>query len=56
MTHLRYFKESDNIFTYCEEIYSNPNQAVQIAKFNEIINFRKISAGTQLLFPPLERI
>ena len=37
MTHLRYFKESDNIFTYCEEIYSNPNQAVQIAKFNEII-------------------
>jgi hypothetical protein len=56
MTHLRYFKESDNIFTYCEEIYSNPNQAVQIAKFNEIINFRKIPAGTQLLFPPLERI
>ena len=56
MTHLRYFKESDNIFTYCEEIYSNPNQAVQIAKFNEIINLRKIPAGTQLLFPPLERI
>ncbi|MEO5583029.1 MAG: hypothetical protein ABIR66_10065 [Saprospiraceae bacterium] len=56
MTHLRYFKESDNIFKYCEEIYSNPDQAVQIAKVNEIINFRKIPAGSLLVFPPLERI
>lgn len=56
MTHLRYFKESDNIFEFCEEIYSNPSQAVQIAKVNEIINFRKIPAGSMLLFPPLERI
>lgn len=55
MTHIRYFKESDNIFMFCEEIYSDPNQAIQIARVNEVINFRNIPPGTQLLFPPLER-
>ena len=56
LSHIRFFTDSDNIFVFCDEIYANTNQAVQIARINNIVNFRNIPPGTQVLFPPFERL
>lgn len=53
LTKERTVKASDNLLTLCEEIYETPDYYLEVAKANRLTNFRKIKAGTELIFPPL---
>lgn len=53
MTHVHTFKDGDKLTNMCYEIYDDPSYYLQIAKINNIPNFRHIKPGTQIVFPPL---
>jgi len=54
MTHVKTFREGDNILSMSREVYGDSKYFVQVAKYNNLINFRNIAPGTQLVFPPLK--
>lgn len=53
MTHVHTFREGDKLPNMCNDIYDSPNYYIQIAKLNNLSNFRNIKPGTQIVFPPL---
>ncbi|MDB4539847.1 hypothetical protein N9231_05445 [Saprospiraceae bacterium] len=53
MTHVHTFKEGDKLTNMCKDIYDDSSYYIQIAKLNKLSNFRNISPGTRLVFPPL---
>ena len=53
MTHLRFPNQSDTLYNYCAKIYGDPKYAIQVAQFNQLVNFRKLNPGQKLEFPPL---
>lgn len=53
MTHLRYARDGDNIPLLAYEIYRLPEEYVKIARYNNIVNFRRLSTGQKIFFPPL---
>ncbi|MCF0074340.1 hypothetical protein LZD49_27905 [Dyadobacter sp. CY261] len=53
LTRKRTVKASDNLLTLCDEIYETPHYYLEVAKANGLTNFRKIKAGTELMFPPV---
>ena len=55
MTHLRTIKSGDSLPVLCDEIYGSPKYYLQVAKANNIVNFRNIPPGKQVLFPRLEK-
>ncbi|MGQ8364222.1 peptidoglycan-binding protein [Glaciecola sp. 1036] len=55
LTHSRVFKAGDSLPNLCHEIYGNAALYTQVAKLNALHQFRNISPGTRLLFPPLEK-
>lgn len=48
-------KAGDTIPALCQEYYDDPSYCMDIAKVNNLVNFRNVKPGTQLLFPPLGR-
>jgi|GEM_PF-843466 len=54
MTHVKTFREGDNILSMSREVYGDSKYFVQVAEYNDLINFRNIKPGTQLIFPPLK--
>lgn len=52
-THLRFPDQSDTLANYCANIYGDPKYVIQAAKFNRLVNFRKLKPGRRLEFPPL---
>jgi hypothetical protein len=55
LTRKRQVKSSDNILTLCEEVYEKPDYYLEVAKANNLSNFRRIEAGKELLFPPVAK-
>lgn len=55
LTHLKTVRIGDNITQMCKDVYDDPKYYVEIAKANELVNFRNLRLGDQLLFPPLEK-
>jgi len=53
MSHLKTIKEGDKIPLICDEIYEDPTYYIQIAELNGLTNFRNVSTGKQIIFPPL---
>jgi hypothetical protein len=53
MSHLQVIKDGDKIPLICNDIYDDPTYYVQIAELNGLTNFRNVSIGKKLLFPPL---
>jgi hypothetical protein len=53
MTHIITFKAGDTIPHLCYRIYGDGAYYLQIARINNITNFRDIKPGTSLHFPPL---
>ena len=53
MSHLQVMKDGDKIPLICNDIYSDPTYYIQIAELNGLTNFRDVSIGKKLLFPPL---
>ena len=53
LTHIRLVRQGDRLPLMCYEIYNDSSLYLQVAKVNNITNFRKIQPGQQIFFPPL---
>lgn len=54
LTHTRVVKQSDHLSLMADRIYKNPSHYLQLAKFNNLNNFRRLKVGQELRFPPLK--
>jgi nucleoid-associated protein YgaU len=54
LMHVRLVKAGDNLPSLCQQIYGDPGYYIAVAQINQIDNFRKLTPGSKLNFPPLE--
>jgi hypothetical protein len=54
LTHVVTVWAGDTLPLLCHEIYGDSGFYLKVAAFNELVTFRTLVPGTQLLFPPLE--
>jgi hypothetical protein len=55
LTHVRLVKAGDTLPSLCDRIYGDPNYYLEVARANRIDNFRNLTPGSKLFFPPLEK-
>ena len=55
LTHIRKVKAGDTLPFMCHLIYGDPSYYLQVAEFNGLGNFRFLSPGTDLVFPPIAK-
>ncbi|NUO02621.1 MAG: hypothetical protein HUU01_18600 [Saprospiraceae bacterium] len=55
LTHRRVVKSSDRMDNLCNSIYESPRFIIEVARANNLTSFRKLAAGTELYFPPIEK-
>ncbi len=55
LTHLRRIKAGDTLPGLCYQVYGDPRLYLEVARHNDLLDFRNLQAGTALVFPPLER-
>jgi nucleoid-associated protein YgaU len=55
LTHVRVVKAGDTLPALCFAIYGDPRLYLQVAAANRLDDFRALTPGTRLLFPPLEK-
>ena len=53
MTHFVTIRAGDTIPDLCYRIYGDSAYYLQVARINNLTNFRQLKSGTKLLFPPL---
>jgi LysM repeat protein len=56
LTHVRMVLEGDTLPLMTKRIYGDSKYYLEIAKVNQLTNFRKLTPGQSLLFPPLEKL
>ncbi|MGY3794252.1 CIS tube protein [Aquimarina sp. 433] len=56
LTHVRLVKEGDTLPLMSHRIYGDSKYYLEVAKVNELTSFRKLEVGTELFFPPIEKI
>lgn len=55
LTHVRVIKAGDNLPALCDKIYGNPCYYLEVARANRLDNFRRLTPGMKIFFPPLEK-
>lgn len=55
LTHYRIVKEGDTLPLMTYHIYGDSKYYLQVARVNNIINFRKLKTGQRIFFPPLQK-
>jgi len=55
LTHQRKVTAGDTLPLMCYEIYGDPRYYLSVAKANALGNFRHLTPGTALVFPPIEK-
>lgn len=55
LTHYRKVKGGDTLPLMTHRIYGDSKYYLEVAKANEMVNFRKLTAGQELFFPPLKK-
>ena len=53
LTHSKIVKQWDILPLLTHEVYNNQDYELQVAKANKLKNFRKLEAGSTLIFPPI---
>lgn len=53
LTHIRKVMRDDALPQLCYEIYGDPKYYLQVAALNSLTNFRQLTPGMDLLFPPI---
>ncbi|MFA0964165.1 LysM peptidoglycan-binding domain-containing protein [Roseivirga sp. BDSF3-8] len=53
LSHLVTVKEGDNLPMMCERVYGDSTKYLDVARINNLVNFRNLKPGTELLFPPI---
>lgn len=56
LTHIVKVKAGDTLPLLCQKIYGKPKYYLQIASANGLGNFRYLEPGTELLFPPIDKM
>ncbi len=56
LTHLRTVKHGDTLPLLSYRIYGDSKYYLEVAKANKLSNFRKLTVGDQLFFPPIEKV
>ena len=54
LTHMITVKAGDTLPMLCASIYGNRQMHHEVAKINNLISFRHIEPGTELIFPPIK--
>ncbi len=55
LTHRRKIKAGDTLPLLCQQIYSDPKYYIEVARINNLTNFRSIQPGTEIFLPPLQK-
>jgi hypothetical protein len=55
LTHRRILKKGESLPWLCNIIYGDPKYYIQVARANNISNFRNIIEGTEIFFPSFSR-
>ena len=55
LTHLRKVKAGDTLPLMCYRIYGDPKYYLKVAEVNGLGNFRFLTPGTDILFPPIDK-
>jgi hypothetical protein len=55
LTHVRIVKEGDTLPLMAFRIYGDSKYYLEVARVNEITNFRKLEVGQQIYFPPIDK-
>ena len=53
LTHSKVVKQGDLLPLLTEEIYKNQDYEIQVARTNKLKNFRNLTAGSTIVFPPI---
>ncbi len=53
LSHRIVVREGDTLPLLCHRVYGDPGYYVEIARFNRLVDFRRLVPGTKLHFPPL---
>jgi hypothetical protein len=56
LTHIRKVKAGDTLPLMCYLIYGDPKYYLAVAAANSLSNFRSLIPGTEIIFPPLEKV
>lgn len=56
VTHKRTVQAGDTLPLMTERIYGDSKYYLEVAKINNLINFRQLKPGQELFFPPLEKV
>lgn len=55
LTHLVTVKVGDTLPLMCERIYKKSHYYLQIARINNLVDFRRLEPGQELIFPPIKK-
>ncbi|GEN77682.1 CIS tube protein [Chryseobacterium hagamense] len=56
LTHKRTVQDGDTLPLMTERVYGDSKYYLEVAKVNNLINFRQLVPGDELYFPPIEKI
>lgn len=56
LTHRRTVKPGDTLPFMCFQVYGDPRHYLFVAEANQLDDFRRLTVGQPLLFPPLPRV
>ena len=56
LTHVRVVNDGDTLPLMTFRIYGDSGYYLEVAKANKLVNFRKLSPGQQIIFPPIEKL
>ncbi|MCF6331937.1 MAG: hypothetical protein L3J11_01525 [Draconibacterium sp.] len=56
LTHVRIVKQGDTLPLMAFRIYGDSKYYLEVAKANEITNFRKLKVGQRIYFPPINKV
>lgn len=54
LTHLITIKDGDTLPDICNEVYGDPGYYMEVARYNQIVNFRSLTPGSKIYLPPIK--
>jgi nucleoid-associated protein YgaU len=55
VTHIRVVQQGDRLPNMCERIYGDAKLYLQVARANNLLDYRNLTPGSKLIFPPLAK-
>ncbi len=56
LSHMRIASEGDTLPLMCHKIYGDTRYYNQVARHNNLTNFRNLTQGQRIFFPPIEKV